>query len=202
MDKSEILEDRIARTFPKLQYKGIALQIIYALSVHRLTTGGIDVRLGLTAENLKDDLCLYLENLPEKEPGFLLSIVKVVLKDIMILVSGQFIEYNKDNEQYFLDLKKDIDYDAKIEEKANFMKDEILNRYYYSIVYDLLDWNEDKAVPNYEIYEYQLNWGSHNLFRRGYLFLGLQMIDPQPTSRDYYIYILPFGNKNMMMKER
>ena len=108
MDKSEILEDKIARTFPKLQYKDMALQIIYALSVHRLTTGGIDVRLGLTAENLKDDLCLYLENLPEKEPEFLLSIVKVVLKDIITLVSGQFIEYSKDNEQYFLDLKKTL----------------------------------------------------------------------------------------------
>lgn len=192
MDKSEILEDKIARTFPKLQYKHLALQLIYALSVHRLTTGGIDVRLGLTAENLKDDLCLYIENLPEKDPEFLLSIVKVVLKDIMTLVSGQFIEYNKDNEQYFLDLKKDIDYDAKIEDKANFMEDISLNKYYYSIVYDLLDWNEDKAVPNYEIYEYQLNWDSHNVFRRGYLFLGLptERSTAQPE-RDYYMYILP-----------
>jgi hypothetical protein len=40
----------------------------------------------------------------------------------------------------FLDLKKDIDYDAKIEDKADFMKDGSLNRYYYSIAYDLLDW--------------------------------------------------------------
>ncbi len=46
--------------------------------------------------------------MPEKDSEFLLSIVNVVLKDIMTLVSGQFIEYNKDNEQYFLDLKKRI----------------------------------------------------------------------------------------------
>ncbi len=84
----------------------MALQIIYALSVYRLATSGIDVRIGLTAENLKDDLCLYIENMPEKDSEFLLSIVNVVLKDIMTLVSGQFIEYNKDNEQYFLDLKR------------------------------------------------------------------------------------------------
>lgn len=195
LDKSGILEDKISKTFPKPQYKDMALQLIYALSVHRLTTGGIDVRLGLTAESLKDDLCLYIENLPEKEPEFLLSIVKVVLKDIMTLVSGQFIEYNKDNEQYFLDLKKDIDYDAKIEDKADFMVDESLNKYYYSIVYDLLDWSEDKAVPNYEIYQYQLNWDSRNIFRRGYLFLGIpnDRSTAQPP-KDYYIYILPpFG---------
>lgn len=195
LDKSEVLEDKISKTFPKHQYKGLALQLIYALSVHRLTTGGIDVRIGLTAENLKDDLCLYIENLPEKEPEFLLSIVQVVLKDIMNLVSGQFIEYNKDNEQYFLDLKKDIDYDAKIEEKAGFMQDDSLNKYYYFIAYDLLEWNEDKAVPNYEIYEYQLNWDSHNVFRRGYLFLGIpnDRSTAQPP-RDFYIYLLPpFG---------
>lgn len=196
LDKSAILEEKVAKTFPKPQYKEMALQIIYALSVHRLTTGGIDVRIGLTAENLKDDLCLYIENMPEKDSEFLLSIVNVVLKDIMTLVSGQFIEYNKDNEQYFLDLKKDIDYDAKIEDKANFMEDERLNGYYFGLVYDLLDWNEKQAVPSYEIYEYQLNWDSHNVFRRGYLFLGIpnDRSTAQPP-RDYYIYILPpFGN--------
>lgn len=196
MDKSQILEDKVAKTFPKPQYKKMALQIIYALSVHRLTTGGIDVRLGLTAEELKDNLCLYIENMPEKDSEFLLSIVEVVLRDIMTLVSGQFIEYNKDNGQYFLDLKKDIDYDAKIEDKANFMEDISLNKYYYSIVHDLLDWNEEKAVPNYEIYEYQLNWDSRNVFRRGYLFFGLptERSTAQPP-RDFYVYILPpYGN--------
>lgn len=195
LEKSEVLEEKVAKTFPKQQYKSLALQIIYALSVHRLTTGGIDVRLGLTAENLKDELCLFIENLPEKDPEFLLSIINVVLKDIMTLVSGQFIEYNKENQQYFLDLKKDIDYDAKIEDKASFFEDESLNKYYYSLVYDLLDWDEDKAVPGYEIYEYQLNWDSHNIFRRGYLFLGVpnQRSTAQPP-RDYYMYVLPpFG---------
>ena len=196
IDKSEILEDKIARTFPKAQYKSLALQIIQGLSVHRLTTGGIDTRIGLTSENLKEDLCLYIENMPEQDPEFLISMINVVLKDIMILVSGQFIEYNKDNEQYFLDLKKDIDYDAKIEDRADLFKDENLNRYYYSIIYDLLDWSEDKAVPGYEIYEYQLNWDTHNIFRRGYLFLGIptERSTAQPP-RDYYMYILPpYGN--------
>lgn len=196
LEISEVLEDKIAKTFPKKQYKALALQIINGLSVHRLTTGGIDVRLGLTAENLKDDLCLFIENMPEEEPEFLLSIIKIVLKEIMTLVSGQFIEYNKDNEQYFLDPDKDIDYDAKIEEKSNSLQDGSLNRYYYSIVYDLLEWNEDKAVPNYEIYEYQLNWDSRNVFRRGYLFLGIpnDRSTAQPP-RDYYIYVLPpFGD--------
>ena len=48
------------------------MQIIYALSVHRLTTSGLDVQTGLTAEGLKDDLCLYLP-LPEQDSDFLLG---------------------------------------------------------------------------------------------------------------------------------
>ena len=68
----------------------MAMQIIYALSVHRLTTNGLDVQFGMTAENLKDDLCLYMM-MPEQDADFLLSAVKVTLKEIMTTVFGQFI---------------------------------------------------------------------------------------------------------------
>lgn len=192
MDKSAVLEDKIARSFPKKAYKPMALQIINALSVHRLTTSGIDVRIGLTAENLKDELCLFINNMPEMEPEFLLSMIQTVLKDIISLVSGQFIEFNNDNGQYFLDLKKDIDYDAKISQRADMLSDDDLNRYYYTVVYDCLEWDEEQYVPNFQIYEYLLNWDSHNIFRRGYLFMGV----PQGRStaeppRDFYINILP-----------
>lgn len=192
IDKSAVLEDKIARSFPKKAYKPMALQIINALSVHRLTTSGIDVKIGLTAENLKDELCLFINNMPEMEPEFLLSMIQTILKDIISLVSGQFIEFNNDNGQYFLDLKKDIDYDAKIAQRADMLSHDELNRYYYTIVYDCLEWDEEQYVPNFQIYEYLLNWDSHNIFRRGYLFMGV----PQGRStaeppRDFYINMLP-----------
>lgn len=192
MDKSAVLEDKISRAFPKKAYKPMALQIINALSVHRLTTSGIDVRIGLTAENLKDDLCLFIENMPEMDSEFLLSMIQTVLKEIINLVSGQFIDMNSDNGQYFLDLKKDIDYDAKITQKADMLGGDDLNRYFFSIVYDCLEWDAEQYVPNFEIYEYMLNWESHNIFRRGYLFMGV----PQGRStaeppRDFYINMLP-----------
>jgi len=43
----------------KPQYKAMAIRIIYALSVHRLTVGDIYKPLGVTAEFLRDSLCLY-----------------------------------------------------------------------------------------------------------------------------------------------
>jgi hypothetical protein len=192
LDKSGVLEDIVTRSFTsKAIYKPIALQIIYALSVHRLTTGGLDVRSGLTVQNLKDDLCLYIDT-PVKEEEFLTSTVQSVMKSIMETVSGQFIEYNKDNEQYFLDLKKDIDYDAKIEQKASMLHDSELNRYYYSVIYDMLDWDAVEYVPGFKIYEYFLNWEGKNIFRDGYLFMGnpSERSTAQPP-RDFYIYFLP-----------
>lgn len=192
VEKSGMLEDIIKRSFPKRLYKPLALQIINALSVHRLTTGDISVRAGLTAENLRDDLCLYLAGMPDQSSDTLQSIVQVTLRDIMTTVSGQFIEHNDENGQYWLDLKKDIDYDEKITQRAAVIDDDRLNNYYNRIVYYCLEWDATEHVTNFQIYEHTLNWASHNIFRRGYLFLGTP--ENRPTAQppeDYYIYFLP-----------
>ena len=192
IDKSGKLEDIISHSFPKKLYKPLAIKIIYALSVHRLTTGDISIRSGLTSENLRDDLCLFLNGMPDQSSETLQSIVQVVMKDIMTTVSGQFIEHNTDNGQYYLDLKKDIDYDEKITQKAATIDDSQLNRYFNTVVYTCLDWDAKEKVSNFNIYEHTINWASHNIFRRGYLFLGTP--ENRPTAQppeDYYIYFLP-----------
>lgn len=196
LSKSTVLEDIIGRNFPKAAYRPIALQIIYALSVHRLTTGTLDAKLGLTAQSLKDDLCLYIET-PVMEEDFLLSTIDTVMRDILNTVSGQFIEYNRDNGQYYLDLKKDIDYDKKIQEKADFLGNDALNRYFFEIIISALEWNTPQHVTGYHIYQYNLTWEEKKIFRRGYLFLGNSADRPtaQPEE-DFYVYILPpFGNE-------
>jgi hypothetical protein len=191
VNASQQLEVIVDRAFPKPDYKPIAVKIIYALSVHRLTTNGLDVKFGLTAENLKDDLCLFLP-VPEQTADFLLSVVKVVLKDIMTTVTGQFIFYNDANNQYYIDVDKIVDYDKKIKQKASVLADSDLNRYFYTVVYNCLEWDEKQYVTNFNIYEYDLNWVSHNVFREGYLFMGLpgERSTAQPE-RDFYIHFMP-----------
>jgi len=196
VEKSEILEGILNRSFPKKVYKPLAIKIIYALSVHRLTTGDISIRSGLTSENLKDDLCLYLKEMPELDSEFLQSIVQQILKDIMTTVSGQFIEYNEENGQYYLDLSKDIDFDEKITQKASLLDEDSLNAFFFDLVYYCLQWDQTKYKENYNIYEHTLNWNSRNIFRRGYLFMGIpeNRSTAQPPE-DYYLYILPpYGN--------
>lgn len=185
------LEDIINRAFPKAVYKPLAIKIICALSVHRLTTNGLDVHFGLTAENLKDDLCLFLP-MPEQDADFLLALIKTTLKDIMATVSGQFIICNDANNQYYIDVDKVVDYDEKIKQKASIMAGGELNRYFYQLIYSCLDWDAKQYVPGFEIYQRDLNWDSHNIFREGYLFLGLpgERSTAQPE-RDFYIHIMP-----------
>ena len=189
------LEEIIDRSFAKAAYKPMAKQIIYALSVHRLTTNGLDVQFGLTAENLKDDLCLYLP-MPEQDADFLLGAVNATLKEIMKTVSGQFIIHNESNNQYYIDVDKVVDYDERIKQKASMMAESELNRYFYTVVYGCLDWDAKEYVNGFKIYQYDLNWDSHNIFREGYLFMGLpgERSTAQPE-RDFYIHIMPpFGD--------
>lgn len=197
VEKSGALEDIINRSFPKKLYKTLALQIIHALSVHRLTTGDITIRSGLTAENLKDDICLYINGMPDQSSDTLQSVVQTVLKDIMTTASGQFIVSNSDNGQYYIDPDKDIDYDEKITQRAAIMDEDSMNNYFYDVVYFCLDWEQKEHVTNFNIYEHTLNWASHNIFRRGYLFLGTP--ENRPTAQppeDYYVYFIPpFSNE-------
>ena len=193
LDKSKVLESRIQQAFTKPAYKPVAIRICHALSVHRLTTDDIFAKLGPTAGELRDDLCLYLP-IPEPNSDFLRTSVEACLKEIMKTMSGQYISRNDDNEQYYLDLKKDIDYDAKIEERGTSLSEAQLDRYYFDALTQVLECADETYVPGYRIWEHELQWRDHNVSRRGYLFFGApnERSTAQPP-RDFYLYFLqPF----------
>ena len=196
LEKSEVLEGRIQQAFPTARkaYKPTALRIIHALAVHRLTTSDIYRPLGATAEELRDDLCLMLPNLVEQEAGFLRTMVEKVLKDIIQTVNGQFISANPENGQYYLDLKKDIDYDALTEKKADTLAGTPLDRYYFEALRQVVleEPGARTHVPGYRIWEYELEWRERKAGRSGYLFFGApnERSTAQPP-RDFYLYFLP-----------
>ena len=65
IDCSQVLESRIQQAFTRPAYRPMALRIIHALSIHRLTTGDIHTTMGTTAELLRDGLCLYQPGIEE-----------------------------------------------------------------------------------------------------------------------------------------
>jgi hypothetical protein len=196
IDKSAVLEGLVQQSFTQPIYRPAALRIIHALSVHRLTTGDdVDSPLGATAEELRDDLCLVLP-IPERESEFLKTVVETVLREIVKTVSGQFISYNPENGQYFLDLKKDVDFDSLIEKKADTLGDAQLDRYYFDALRRVVLEDPDASpyVSGYRIWEHELEWRERRAGRSGYLFFGApnERSTAQPQ-RDFYIYFIqPF----------
>jgi energy-coupling factor transporter ATP-binding protein EcfA2 len=197
IDKSAVLSGRIKNAYTREMLKPMAGRIIDALSVLRLTTHDIYAPIGATPEELRDNLCLYVK-MPEKTSEFLLDQVQVALREIMRTVSGQYITYNEDNDQYYLDVKKDIDFEAKITGRGEFMETSDLNSYFFDAMQRILTMSDTTYVSGYKIWEYQIAWQSHKVTRPGYLFLGKpdQRSTAQPP-RDFYIYITPpFDSKD------
>jgi len=197
IDCSQVLESRIKQAFTRPAYKPMALQLIHALSVHRLTTGDIYAPLGATARELRDSLCLFqpgIEELGGDPADDLLSQVETVLREIHKTVSGQFISSNPDNRQYYLDLKKTDDYDALIEKRAETLDSSQLDRYYYEALKRLMECTDQTYVTGYKIWQHELEWLERKAARQGYLFFGAP--NERSTAvppRDFYLYFIqPF----------
>ena len=198
IDCGQVLESRIQQAFTRPAYRPMALRLIHALSVHRLTTSDIYASMGATAEELRDSLCLYqpgIEDLGGDPAEDLLTLVETVLKEIQRTVSGQFISHNPDNRQWYMDLKKTEDYDALIEKRAESLDYAALDRAYYEALQIIMEKKDQPThVTGYRIWQHELEWLERKAARQGYLFFGAP--NERSTAvppRDFYIYFIqPF----------
>jgi len=162
IESSQVLENRLNKAFTRQIYQDMALRIIYALSVHRLTTHDINTQVGVTAQELRDSLCLYhpsIENLGGNRADDLLSLVELVLQEILKTVNRQFISYNQHNGQYYIDFKKNVDIDAIIEKRAESLEQSQIERDYYTALRQVMEIVSDD--------NYGLEWRSHKVTRLG-----------------------------------
>lgn len=196
IDCSQVLESRIENAITRKQYKPMALRLIHALSVHRLTTGDIYTPIGASAEELRDRLCLFdplVAELGSEEPDKdLQTHVETVLREIHKTVSGQFISFNSENYQYYLDLKKTDDFDALIDKRAESLGPAQLDRYYYEALKRVMECQDTSIyVTGYNIWQHELVWQEHKAARTGYLFFGAP--NDRSTAvpqRDFYLYFI------------
>jgi hypothetical protein len=191
---SDILESRIQQAFSRPVYRKMAVQIIHVLSVHRLTTGDIENPVGLTAQHLRDFLCLYqpgVEDLGGTPAEDLLTLVQTVLREISRTVNGQFISKAADTEQYYLDLKKDTDYDALIDKRAESLDPNPLDLAYFNALVRILERSDHYYPGTHLAWEDELEWRERKACRRGYMFFGTprERSTAQPP-RDFYLYFI------------
>lgn len=192
LDKSEVVRNKIRSALPEKQYIESAVRIVDALAVHRLTTDDVRARIGLTAEELRDQLCLLPPGLPKLDAVFLRTTVETILAKTLAAVSGQFLSRNEDNGQIYLDVDKDIDYDQLISQRADHLDDDKLDGAYYTSMEEALGIRDDPYAAGYKIWKYDLPWPATNSDRTGYLFMGApnERSTAQPP-RDFYLYFLP-----------
>ena len=194
---SKVLHERISRSFTRPAYQEMALRIIDALSLHRLTVNDIHAPVGATAKELRDSLCLYqpgIEDLGGDPADDLLSQVETVLREIHKTVSGQFISGNPDNHQFYIDLKKTDDFDAIIEQRAESLSPEALNRAYHKALYNILECSDLPSTEFRNLWGDEVIWAERNSGRMGWLFFGTP--NERSTAyppRDFYLYFIqPF----------
>ena len=191
VDKSGVLESKITSGYTRPVLKPMALRIIHALSVFRLTTDDLHAPIGLTAEELRDDLCLYIKT-PDHSAEMLLDQVHVALKEMLTTVSGQYISHSSENGQYYLDLQRVVDFDMLVKTRGDVCSKSDLNMYFFDALRRVLQLSSTTYVTNFNIWSYQLPWDQHKVTRPGYLFLGPpdERSTAQPP-RDFYVYWLP-----------
>ena len=106
---NELVRSKIEPAFPHPELRKMALRLIHALSVHRLSTGNVYGQHGPTPTELRDMLCLHFPGVEEMgcEPAgdLLLHIVAVLDVVVSKTLRGQFISYNPENGQYYLHLR-------------------------------------------------------------------------------------------------
>ena len=197
IDCSSVLEGRVRQAFTRPDYEPMALRLIHALSVHRLTQRDIYSPLGATVRELRDGLCLHqpgVEDLGGDPADDLLTQVELVLREIHRTVSGQFISSNENNGQFYLDLQKTDDFDALIEQRAESLDAAKLDRYYFEALKRQLECVDETYVSGFRIWEHELTWLERKAPRNGYLFFGAP--NERATAvppRDFYLYFLqPF----------
>ncbi|MDD3545022.1 MAG: DUF6079 family protein [Kiritimatiellae bacterium] len=191
---SDVLAAKIKNAYTKPPYRAMALRIVDALSVHRLTTHDPYAPIGLTPEELRDGLCLYhaaVATLPGDPAANLLTVVETALNEIRRTVSGQFISFSKDNRQFFLDLKKVDDFDALVEKRAEALDSNVLDRYYYDALRQVLECTDAPSFTGWQIWQHEIVWKERQAPRLGYLFFGT----PSERStaippRDFYFYFV------------
>ncbi|WP_437193954.1 DUF6079 family protein [Planctomicrobium sp. SH527] len=195
IDCSQVLESRIENALTPQNYKPMALRLIHALSVHRLTTGDIYSPIGASPEELRDRLCLFeplIAEMGSDEPDKdLQTHVETVLRKIHNAVSGQFISENKENRQFYLDLKKTDDFDALIDNRAESLGESQLDRFYYEALKRVMECQDATYVTGYKIWQHELVWQEHKAARTGYLFFGAP--NERSTAvpqRDFYLYFI------------
>ena len=199
LDIVKSLNDIINRIKPI--YKERAIILVKSLAILNLV--GVKnkdgkKRKGETPEKLAENLFM----IPQSSVMDPTEDIKTILKMLIKKSEGQFI--GEENEVYFIDLRKKINYWQIIDNKATNMNDLpfINQNFVESFLLDELDVSHDKDIYYWDnsrkyILNDSVNWKERSSFRRGILAIDIGYKLKIGDYGDYIITILGFGKRDV-----
>ncbi|MCF8567890.1 DUF6079 family protein [Alicyclobacillus tolerans] len=171
--------------------KVAAVRLIRALGVNRLTTPSITDEIGLTPEELKNNL-LWRTKIPLEDGHFLTLACKRLLERTREAVNGQFLALSPTSGQYYVDPTRDVDYEQQVMTRSKNLFSDVVQRYLNEIFTRALEINNSQPVIEGRLWQYRLLWADKNVERPGWLFFGFpnQRSTAQPP-KDFYVFIIP-----------
>ena len=117
--------------------------------------------------------------------------VETVLREIIKTVNGQFISMSQDSGPVLSGSQKDVDYDALIEKRAEFLENDKLDIAYFDALSRILERSDTYHPGTHLAWEYELQWRDRKAARSGYMFFGTPMNDPRPSHQGFLPLFYP-----------
>jgi energy-coupling factor transporter ATP-binding protein EcfA2 len=193
---TDIIYDKIESHFTqgRAKDKGLAKRITNACAIKILQLD-LNKKNGSTAESLVDDLCLTDKNAFDRD--FLVISIENVGNQLIKATSGQYIDFNTDNSEYFLRTVGGINYDQNIVVYADQMTESQKDDYYFKFLEYNLPLDHNTYRTGFRIWEHTVEWKSHKTYRDGYIFFG----NPNEKStthprQHFYMYFMPIFDES------
>ncbi len=196
-DKIEIIYDRINNQFTGARAikKELALKIVHALAI-KILYDDLYKHIGDNTHNLKEDLCATISGV--YNPDLLLANVESTANLLVKATSGQYIDRNEINGDFYIRTEGGINIPQQIKDYSDdvIKRDkDLADQYYFDILQYILGIQQNTYRTGFKIWEHSLEWLDKKSFRLGYIFFG----NPNERSttepiQQYYIFFCPLFN--------
>ena len=159
-----------------------------------------DKKHGLTPQYLRDDLCITKDGFDNA--SLLLSLVETCVRNLVKATSGQYVEENAANQEFYIRAEggRNVDQDIR-----NYAETELkrspdrADQYYFDFLKQVLPLDYNAYVSGFPIWEHTTTWTTKRAYRQGYIFFGNadKKTTTQPTQYFYMVFSPIFAQKRI-----
>ena len=170
-DVVNIIYDKIESNFNGARKSIIpmAKRIVNATAI-KILQGDLNKKNGTSAAALVNDLCITDKFASDAD--LLKDTIDSTAKLVIKATSGQYFDYNEENEEYHLRTEGGVNFDQLIAQVAETMPQSRKDESFFKFIVEVLGITSSPYRSGFQIYAHELEWRSHKVTRDGYIFLG------------------------------